>query len=102
MYADFIDRSLHRIYLRRRAVSFGCLFKHRVWVDLKLYRVYLSIGDWKYTGIVFDGVDGKFNLNVETVLQARLVIGPLQDLDKRIVIVFVQTFVDNTNYRDVL
>lgn len=60
----------------------------------------LAIGN--ILGIVFDGVDGKFNLNVETVLQARLVIGPLQDLDKRIVIVFVQTFVDNTNYRDVL
>lgn len=82
MYADFIDRSLHRIYLRRLAVSFGCSFKHRMWVGLKLYRVYLSISDRKYTGIVFDGVDGKFNLNVETVLQGRLVIGPSRDLDK--------------------
>lgn len=93
MYADFIDRSLHRIYLRRLAVSFGCLFEYRAWVDLKLYRVYLFISNRKY-------IDGKFNLNVETVLQARLVIGPLQDLDKWIVIVFVQIFVDNANYRD--
>lgn len=100
MYADFIDRSLHKIYLRRLAVSFGCLFKYRAWVDSKLYRAYLFISNWKYTGIVIDGVDGKFNLNVETVLQAGLVIRPLQDLDKWIVIVFVQIFVDNTNYRD--
>lgn len=49
---------------------------------MKLYHVYLFISNWKYTGIVIDGIDGKFNLNVETVLQARLVIGPLQDLDK--------------------
>lgn len=41
MYADFIDRSLHRIYLRRLAVSFGRLFKYRVWVYLKLYRVWV-------------------------------------------------------------
>lgn len=53
-----------------------------MWIDLTLYRVYLFISNWKYTGIVSDGVDGKLNLDVETVSQARLVIGPLQDLDE--------------------
>lgn len=53
-----------------------------MWVDLKSYRAYLFISNWKYTRIVTDGVDGKFNLNVETILQAGFVIGSLLDLDK--------------------